>query len=741
MSVSMTFRDDPRIAVYAAWIAEDAAAGKPHGDEEDLHVGVQLRARLSDRPAPPLPLTPDMIPVIEEMRTRLISLATEHGLLLIDGTGGVNEKIATSERIWQALHEDDGYSFVVVLPQQVATLAQLPDIDWESTSGLATALPSHVPFNPATTAVTPDVKRSNEAALLLAEAFRLSFESISNIPNVPIGIIAIRHLGPQLSPQLDRGVPESGASSAQLPTDHPAFDGCDVIVGAVDYGLDFLHPNFRRLGGSTRIHRMWDQNVIVNGKFREITRAEIDAAIATTTGPAYVAPDDYPYEHLKYHPHQNYYAATVGEGAHGTFVVDVACGNGRATRQEQAFRPGVAPKANIMFVQAKAPIIIGGRRTFHPWTVVWGARDIFDAADACGQPAVVNVSLNGTQGPHDGDTPYDYALDWLCYTPGRAIVVGAGNFHTDCIHARTAVVSGAPSWMTWRFTAIDASQNEAEIWYESVPSNPDWAYVTVKLQTPWGARYDIKPGTERDIFHPNGKYVGTIKNKDKDPYPYDLGSLRRKILMSFMPHVGNPAPTADENWKIGLQLTKHDGTPLNTDDEIWCSAWISRDDDGQSSFAEHGSEPMQTLGTLACFGEAIVVGAYSLVAGTRSACYFSSAGLTRDNRKVPHLAALGQDVWAARSLGFRVRYPGTGTPWRTAATMPMNGTSVSAPFVGGTVALMLQKDSTLYAAQIRAYLIAAARDYVSGVAFAVQDWDDQLGFGLLSAAEAVAQVP
>ena len=61
--------------------------------------------------------------------------------------------------------------------------------------------------------------------------------------------------------------------------------GEGVLVGVVDSGVDYFHPDFRNADGSSRILRLWDQNIqgnppqgYVTGT--EYTKEEIDEALA-----------------------------------------------------------------------------------------------------------------------------------------------------------------------------------------------------------------------------------------------------------------------------------------------------------------------------------------------------------------------------------------------------------------------------------------------------------------------------
>jgi subtilisin family serine protease len=161
----------------------------------------------------------------------------------------------------------------------------------------------------------------------------------------------------------------------------PGHDGSGVVVGIVDEGGDFAHPNFLA-NGQTRLLYLWDQQ---GGKVegssmpygREFSAAQIDAALQQGGDP---------YSALGYDPTR---------GAHGTHVMDVAAGNGSGTGV-----PGVAPKADLIFVHVGAPAkgsLSNSRRLLE------AVQYIFEKAGD--RPAVVNVSLASNEGPHDGSTP------------------------------------------------------------------------------------------------------------------------------------------------------------------------------------------------------------------------------------------------------------------------------------------------------------------------------------------------
>ena len=726
----VTFSDDPRIAMYAA--LPDRADSATTDTAGDIHVGLGGTIHLGKAGAsayePSRKIKPSfVIQIATLVRTVLVGLSKI--VTVFDQSG--RSELSQPEDIAKAM-EGDGYGFVTIWPVRLSDLTYRKEISL-SDEDLESFMQSIL--------LHPDAATEKSLTDLKQQALKV-LSALNKVGWLRL----VRSLGPQLAPQLDRALVEIGATRDQLPSvdRSPPYDGRKVVVGVVDYGCDFAHPNFRRSGGGTRIRLLWDQNgPMTTWPFpspigRRIDRDDIDEALrplkAGEVHAAYVDVDDLPYHRLGYHPHDNYYQDDVAGGAHGTYVTDVAIGNGRATLGETVFRPGVAPESEIVFVQVRKPELVDNRPVFDPWLVVLGVAEVFAFADRCGLPAVVNISLNGTEGAHDGKSFFDQALNYLCTPPGRAIVVGAGNFYELRGHARGLVRDRAPVGLTWRFVPSDERHSEVEIWYGHPLGNPHRLTVKLSLVAPSGKVLvrDIiaRPGDEDVAVMRNGVRVGTISNLDRDPDSTNPFSLRRMILLSVKPHAKGEEPK-QEDWRITLEV--EDAAALDV--EIPFNAWISRDDKASTHFAEGCAEPHQTLGTLACFEKAIVVGAYAFSGDSRLVCPFSSAGPTRDNRHVPHIAAPGRGVWAARSTGFRLRYPGTNTQWRTSAAFVMDGTSTAAPFVTGSVALMLQKNPGLTAEALRRLLMDTARE------FGKPGWDHQSGAGLLRTNDAVAAVP
>ncbi len=106
------------------------------------------------------------------------------------------------------------------------------------------------------------------------------------------------------------------------------LSGKGIIVGVVDSGFDYFHPDFRKADGTTRILKLWDQTM----PERVYTAEEINRALMQPTRE----------EALAIVPQQD----TMG---HGTAITGVAAGNGRASLGKYT---GVAPEADLIIVKA-----------------------------------------------------------------------------------------------------------------------------------------------------------------------------------------------------------------------------------------------------------------------------------------------------------------------------------------------------------------------------------------------------
>lgn len=216
------------------------------------------------------------------------------------------------------------------------------------------------------------------------------FPNLHEIPS-----IAYIDAGNVAYPMLDEALPNIDYPQILQTPYTSTYMGKGVIVGIVDIGFQWDHIAFRNADGSTRILAAWNQN--------------------DSTG---TAPEPYSYGSI-YDTQEELLAATpCTHEVHGTHVASIAAGSAI----DNIPYGGVAREASLVLVEAlhtpDGGIYIEG--------IVDGINYIFEYAEKCYMPCVINLSIGGSMGPHDGTSPFDMMCDSLQGT-GRLIVGAMGN--------------------------------------------------------------------------------------------------------------------------------------------------------------------------------------------------------------------------------------------------------------------------------------------------------------------------
>ncbi|HVT19723.1 MAG TPA: S8 family serine peptidase [Thermoanaerobaculia bacterium] len=470
--------------------------------------------------------------------------------------------------------------------------------------------------------------------------------------------------------------------------------GKDVLIGVVDQGCDFVHRNFRREDGTTRLLALWDQRGTPNDTAPQNIgalhrAAAIDAALATED----------PHGALKH-------ILDYQHDWHGTHVMDIAAGGGRGTG-----RAGVAPAADLLFVELSSSDL--------PWQgekvaevslgdsvhLVEAARFVFSQAGE--RPCVLNLSLGTNGGPHDGSTLVEESLDSLVQErANRAVVIAAGNSFDDRIHAMGKVAQSEYVDLAFEIPPLATSHAELEVWYHQ--------------------------GDElaAELIDPSGKSLGTVSFGGQPMRQLRPEDGTTAVLLVNVSANASKALNQDNTIVAFLEVGAAPGTwTLRLHGRVVKDgsfhAWIERDDSHSCRF-QPPLDNTHTLGSISCGRESIVVGAYNPDKKKRGCTHFSSSGPTRDGRNKPEACAPGSNVEAACAGtldGFRRQ----------------SGTSMAAAAVTGVIALMLseayRRGVSLSSSQLRQILQQASHwESRSG------KWDRRLGWGAIDAEAALRAV-
>jgi subtilisin family serine protease len=485
------------------------------------------------------------------------------------------------------------------------------------------------------------------------------------------------------------GVPMvEGAAVPSIPE-----DGTGVVVGICDWGFDFTHPNFRNADGTTRLLCLWDQRGFGDPRApapynygRVLTREAINAALATSDPCATIA----------------YHAASADPtdtGAHGTHVADIVAGN----RREPGSEVGLASGADIVFVHLAAPHL-GELGNLGDSVGLLEGLD-FCRRQAAGRPCVLHLSAGKTGGEKRGQSPLERAVDTMLGQPGLVLVQSVGNYAATAMHTHARVGPDQRYVLNWIIPAEDRTPNELEIWY----SGEDVFGVT--LIAPNGREWSLKID-HRVRLEEEGIHWGNFYHRLHEP-----NSGLNHIAIYLYP----AAPSG--MWRVALHgLDIVDGR---------LHAWIERDASRryQSHFLRSQASPRFTTNTICNCFRAIAVGAHDATQRERPAARFSSRGPTADGRQKPEISAPGYMIRAARSM------PRNGWRGNESRLCVKSGTSMAAPWVSGTVALMMQAAGRLLNVhEIRRALIGTADPHPGPSGRS----STKLGYGYLNTAAAVA---
>jgi len=422
------------------------------------------------------------------------------------------------------------------------------------------------------------------------------------------------------------------------------LNGSGVAIGIIDTGIDYTHPDFYFLNGTSKILAIWDQTL--DGKpprnfsyGYECTRREIEDGAC---------------------PQRD----TVG---HGTHVASIAAGTGRAGPYT-----GVAPGALLIIVKSGYPACNGTQWFMDEDKIIDGLYYIAEKARELGLRVVINLSLGSDLGGHDGSSNLERVLEKLV-DDGVVVVAAAGNSGDEKIHASGSLNIGEKIDLKWFIPALTTSFG-LSLWLDHGDE------VTLTLKTP--SNITIRaPIVNRFI---DGVEVSLTRNS------YDTGV---EWLLELTSSLGLPS----QGWSIEIEAVETGGS------RIW-HAWISSDT--CSSYRErfipgegYNISQNYTIAIPATSHRVIAVGGYATKNTWKNylgeelntfynigeVLSFSSRGPTRDGRVKPDILAPGSVIVAARPVSNRYSRLDIDRYYTV-----KHGTSMSSPHAAGVAAIILQ---------------------------------------------------
>ena len=492
-----------------------------------------------------------------------------------------------------------------------------------------------------------------------------------------------------------------------------AFTGKGVVAGVMDVGFDFTHPAFRNSDGTSRIKWFWDPMA---------PDATDDGLGMVYTTPAEVLAARY---------------CTNGDSEdHGCHVMGsmTGCGlNGRYV--------GMAPEADIMgayiplgrytesYLERIREYILSHRAdyTFISDEIInvdlssvlelVELYNIFKAADAAGEPCVVNWSFGAGANFFIDTTLYEEVFNQLV-GPGHIVVASAGNNG----HQKNYLKKEAG-------TALDQ-----DVYYSATTGNlyllvrtdPEEPTFTLGL-TFDGVDDTISVSTDRILAAKAMEEKMIINTPEMQvTFEAERGGYDKLVYTALV------APTdsfMNVIRKDETTLTMHGKVLVDAPAQVELMGFVTNT--GSVKFSPENilnSRGCQigTVGTPACLERVITVGAMHQRTSftnilNKSSTYlaigseeghlaaFSSCGPTLDGRIKPDVVAPGHNILSCLNSFYRKNHDDEATAQevvpntayvakafgKTYAMWAMSGTSMSSPITAGVVALWLQANPNL----------------------------------------------
>src|SRR6185312_7293720 len=443
--------------------------------------------------------------------------------------------------------------------------------------------------------------------------------------------------------------------------------GHGVIVAVIDDGIDFRHPDFTVPGSNgkkTRIKALLDMtvynpqapplpadpnwNYILPGSTAPIGRlhseSEIDADL-----------------------NGNNVIQQRNRTGHGTHVAGTAAGNGLGAPAAGKYA-GVAPEADLVIVKCSRQN--DGADNFLDADQLNALAFVREKAAELNEPFVINMSMAGHFGPHDGSRANERAIDEIVNSgSGRAVCVSGGS--TGDMHAHASGVVSQNGTVNLSLNVRNATQ---VIWLSYLKSDS----LSVIVNRPDGASsasVNYNPNLAPGFSNQYLDIYNTLDDKrDSDPQ-----NDQKTIIVLLKPGATALGPPP-HTWTIKLQ-----GDAIVNGNFDACASL-------EGDFINNIDDTRQTTIPGTARG-GITVGGFVTRQGDRPIgdyASFSSPGPTADGRLKPDISAPAFTVFSSKAAGSLF----FNEPLAPDSNMYVGayGNSFATPAVTGAVALLLQSN-------------------------------------------------
>jgi minor extracellular serine protease Vpr len=487
-----------------------------------------------------------------------------------------------------------------------------------------------------------------------------------------------------------------------------SYTGKGVVVGVIDAGFDYTHPNFYDSTMTNyRVKRIWEQK---------------------KSG---TPPSGFSYGNELKDSLSMMNAGTDINITHGSHVAGIIAGSGKGGNIESKRYRGVAFDADI--------VLVGITPSPSNWIstgmtdIIDGVKYIFDYATSIGKPAVANLSWGCIIGPHDGNSLFSKALDKLI-GDGKIFVLSAGNNGTNNIH------------LSKQFMSIDTIVNSIINFSPNLAEKKTWVDIWGDSNQIFDVEISLYNGTTKvgnsammELNNLSTNFILVGQNSDTCFVSYANKSVEyngRTHAFLDIYNKTNLTVVLTEKATSG-KINTWMGFVQNT------TGYYGSFTAGALPYGKDGDN-ISTCGDMASTKTAIAVAAFAnkmtfkninnsnttlgypntVKGGIAS---FSSRGPTLDGRVKPDITGPGVGI-ASSVSSYDPTFNLAGSSYASNISVfihpitskkyyfgVLSGTSMSSPFVTGVVALLLEANKSLNPERIKNILtVNAIKDTFTG---------------------------
>ncbi len=518
-----------------------------------------------------------------------------------------------------------------------------------------------------------------------------------------------------VSSKLDRARSVTGIDKIHAGTDLPqAYTGKGVVAGIVDGGFDPNHLNFKNSDGTLRIQSFCYYRSTQSGdKVEQILTADELHVVDTEDGTTY---------------HGTHTLGIMAGGYRGKVKTPVTTGLQTTIREIDNPYYGIAFDSDIALASGASS----------DYYVALGIETILNYAYYANAPAVVNLSLGSSVGPHDGTSALCQYIDQISQLDRVVVCMAAGNEGALPIYITKTITSDDDPLLT----CFDLAEEVEE--YPNVRAGQ--TYIYSDSEKPFVVQaVAINKSRGRVAFRmPLGETEGTMKYwvSSSDYATDDTDIVSPQLGKWFTGYVGvgamldessgryyaiidcmlwdNTEGNADGNYILGIQVDGSEGQRIDLYGDAQFNHYSSFGMEGYSDGTTDG-----TINDLATGKSTVVVGAYNTrdrwtsidnntygyeadLMNYGDISYYSSYGRLIDGRELPHVCAPGTALISSTNQYYLEEnaipdseIQSTASDGdRTYSWQYCAGTSMATPVVSGAIALWLEADPYLTATDV-----------------------------------------